>query len=323
MAGDRTAFDLLAGRCRLWLFGLCLRLTRDRTAAEDLVQETLLLAWRDLRQLREPGRFHAWLSRIAVNACRMHLRGLSVRPQEGRVHVQRESLSECRGGPVWPPAELEAPLGADEALAQVDDRSRRLLMLYYGEELSHAEIAEVLGLSAAAVKSRLHRARERLRKEMLAMMTEKQKRRLGVAKAAPWKLRTVLLVEPDAKVRASLRKGLTGAGFKVLTLRTGEAALAAIAQRRGQMLLLDKHCVEPNWIEVLTLVQADAWSRENVPVGVIIDHPGNERDVFLAWHAGAVLCLSRPPSAEELVNYVKRVGASWTSDESLRPPRHA
>jgi len=194
--------------------------------------------------------------------------------------------------------------------AQLDRANQRMLRLFYGEELSHAEIAEVLGLSAAAVKSRLHRARERLRKEMLAMMTEKQKVRLGVAKAARWKLRTILLVEPDAKVRASLRKGLTGAGFKVLTLRTGEAALTAIAERRGQMLLLDKQCGEPNWIEVLTLVQADAWSRENVPVGVFID-PGMKRDVILAWQAGAELCFTKPLAAAEVVDFVRRAAEVW------------
>lgn len=123
---------------------------------------------------------------------------------------------------------------------------------------------------------------------------------------APWKLRTILLVEPDESIRESLRTGLTAAGYEVTVLPTGEAALAAIEERQGQLLILDKHCGEPHWVEVLTLIQADAWSRENVPVGVLID-PGNQRDITLAWQAGAVLCLARSAAADEVLTFVKRL----------------
>ena len=141
------------------------------------------------------------------------------------------------------------------------------------------------------------------------MMDPGQKARLGVTEEAPWALRTILLVEPDEPVRTSLYEGLTAAGYEVVLLPTGEAALAAAAERRAQMLILDKHCGEPNWVEVLTLLQADAWTRENLPVGVLVD--GGERDVFLAWQAGAVLCLTRPPATEEVVKYVKGVAQQW------------
>ena len=82
MNGDREAFGLLAQRCRPWLLGLCLRLVEDGSGAEDLVQESLLRALRDLPQLRDAERFRPWLARIALNACRMHLRRLLARPQE-------------------------------------------------------------------------------------------------------------------------------------------------------------------------------------------------------------------------------------------------
>ena len=144
------------------------------------------------------------------------------------------------------------------------------------------------------------------------MMTEEQKARLGVSEKAPWKLRTILLVEPDEALRASLRDALTQAGYQVKELPTGEAALAAISKHEGQMLILDKHCGEPNWVEALTLVQVDAWSRENVPVCVFID-PGEqrERDVLLAWQAGAAICLTRPPRVEEVVSYVRQLEGKW------------
>jgi len=300
-AGDPDAFGLLAEKCRPWLFGLCFRLVRDHWIAHDLVQETLLRAFRDLHQLRDPEGFRSWLSRIATNACLMHLRWRLSRPAELHAEVG-PALGEQRGE--------ETPPGVREALEQLRSRDRRLLLLFYGEGLSHAELAETLSLSASAVKSRLHRARTQLRKEMLAMMTEEERSRLGAAEPGAWELRTVLLVEPDEEIRSSLLQGLREAGYEVLMLPTGEAALQAVAQRRGQMLILDKHCVEPHWTEVLLMTQLDAWARENVPVGVLVD-AANERDRLLAWQGGAVLCLTRPPEAVEVVRYVDRIGKMW------------
>jgi len=304
VGGDRRAFDALAETSRPWLFGLCFRLVRDRYAAEDLVQEALVQALRGIGSLREAGRFRAWLSRIAMNACRMYLRrGLS---------AASDSLTQ--EAPAFPLQTSEqSPFGVDEALAQISPVQRRILMLFYGEGLSHAEVGEALALSPAAVKSRLHRARDGLRKEMLKMMTPEQKARLGVAEEAPWALRTILLVEPEEPVRESLRNGLTAAGYEVVVLPTGEAALAAAAEHRGQMLILDKHCGDANWVEVLTLLQADAWSRENMPICVFVD-PDNQRDRILAWQAGAQLCFTRPPCTEEVVRYVKRVERVWPEE---------
>lgn len=306
-SGDRRAFDSLAEGCRPWLLGLCFRLVRDRETTEDLVQETLLAAFSGIGQLREPGRFRAWLSQIALNACRMHLRRISAIPE-----------SEAIADHMLPAARAAARSSTEisDALAHVDAQTKRLLMLFYGEGLGHAELAEVLSLSRSAVKSRLHRARERLRKETLKMMSPDQKARLGVTEEEPWVLHTVLLVEPDEPLQASIRDGLASAGYEVVTLPSGQAALEAAAARRGQMLILDKHCGEPHWIEVLTLLKTEAWARENVPVAVLVD-PDNQRDVFLAWGAGAVICLTRPPAVDELVGLVRRLERLWP--EELRP----
>src|SRR5208337_4962388 len=141
----------------------------------------------------------------------------------------------------------------------------------------------------------LHRARERVRKEMLKMMTPEEKAAVGVTEEAPWALRTVLLVEPETSLRTAIQAALMGAGYEVVVLPTGEAALDAAARRRGQLLILDKHCGAPNWVEVLTLLQVEEWSRENLPIVVLIDPPSGaetevkapRRDILLAWQAGA------------------------------------
>ena len=305
-SGDCEAFSTLVERSRPWLFGLCFRLVRDRGTAEDTVQEALLRAFRDLPRLRQPDRFRAWLSRIAVNACRMYLR------QRRTVPEQLTPMEHHRRSPR--PA-ADPPLGVDEALARLDAETRRILMLFYADGLSQREVGELAALSPAAVKSRLHRARERLRREMIAMMGDDQKVRLGITEEAPWSLRTIVLVEPDDTVREPLRHGLTTAGYEVIVLSTGEQALAAVGEKRAQLLILDKQCGEPHWIEVLTLLQADAWSRDNVPVAVLIDR-GNERDRALAWQAGAMLCLARSAATDEIVGFVKRLERLWQEERS-------
>jgi len=303
VTGDKEAFGDLAERCRPWLYGICFRLVGDGATADDLVQETLVRALRDLTQLREESRFRHWLARVAVNVCRMHLRRVLGRPQE-------DALSEDQGPCRQARRSSEGPV---DALLTLPASHRRLLALFYGEGLSHRELSEVLSLSASAVKSRLHRSRERLRKEMLAMMSEGERERLGVADDSEWKLRTILLVEPEEELRGALLAGLKEANYEVIMLPTGEAALEAIDRGEGQFLILDKQCVEPHWTEMLALVQLGAWSGKKVPVGVLVD-PDSKRDVFLAWQCGAEFCLTRPPDIAEVVEMVRRVEQLWLEE---------
>jgi RNA polymerase sigma-70 factor (ECF subfamily) len=304
MAGDAAAFGELAEGSRAWMLGLCRRLVGDPVAAEDLVQEALALAFRDLHQLRDLAHFRAWLSRIVTNRCRMHLRRLRA--------LRETSLEEGETAP-WPSLP-EPPLGIDQVLAQLPPERRRLLALFYGEGLSHEEVGRLLSLSPQAVKSRLHRARELLRKELLAMMSDTEKQRLGAAEEAPWEPRTILLVEPEEALRETLRAGLTAAGYEVVVLPTGEAAIESARAGRGDLLILDKHCVTPHWLEVMALVQVDPWPPRRLPIIAIIDpiagDPRHERDVLLAWQAGAAVCLTRPPEVDRLLGYIESLRAA-------------
>jgi DNA-binding response OmpR family regulator len=154
--------------------------------------------------------------------------------------------------------------------------------------------------------------RRECRKEMLVSMSEQGKERVGAAEAGEWRLQTVLLVEPEEELRGALLEGLRGAGYDVVMLPTGEAALEAIERGKGQFLLLDKHCGEPHWTEALALVQLAAHSGKNVPVGVFVD-PENKRDVLLAWQCGVDFCLTRPPDVAEVVEMVRRVAEARKS----------
>jgi len=147
IAGDQDAFGELAETCRPWVYGLCFRLVGDGLTAEDLAQETFLRAMRDLPQLRDETRFRPWLTRVAVNVCRMHLRRILGRPQEDALSEDQGPCRQAR----------RSPEGPADALLMLPASHRRLLALFYGEGLSHRELSEVLSLSASAVKSRLHR----------------------------------------------------------------------------------------------------------------------------------------------------------------------
>lgn len=83
--GDHEAFEDLVRGPYDRLYAVARRILRDPPAAEDAVQDTLVHAWRNLRALRDPDRFEAWLHRPLVNACRGHARRAKRRPIEVNV----------------------------------------------------------------------------------------------------------------------------------------------------------------------------------------------------------------------------------------------
>src|SRR5215212_11980632 len=80
--GDHEAFDAIATAAYHRLYAVSQRILRDGYAAEDVVQETLIRAWRDLPGLREPARFDAWLHRVLIRACGDHVRAQRRRPPQ-------------------------------------------------------------------------------------------------------------------------------------------------------------------------------------------------------------------------------------------------
>ncbi len=155
-AGEPEAFRYLVERYGDTLHGTAYLMTRDRTAADDAVQDAFIDAWRGMRGFR-PGRpVRPWLVRILVN------RVLAVQ--------RRRSL------PSVPIGDANEPGAADPEIAGVDARDavrrgldtltaeqRRVVVLRYFAELSVPEIAGVLGWREGSVKSRLPRARAQVR----------------------------------------------------------------------------------------------------------------------------------------------------------------
>lgn len=147
-------------------------IVRDAGVAEDLTQETLLRAHQKLATLEDPTRLQSWLYRIATNICHDRFRrsGSRVRTrsldEESSEDTESGRLSELPDvGPrldkVMEQKEMSACV--QRYLADLPDPYRAVILLHDEANMTNPEIAEMLGLSLATVKIRVHRAREKLR----------------------------------------------------------------------------------------------------------------------------------------------------------------
>lgn len=158
-ATDTKAFGELVERYRGSVVRQCYSRVRDMDYAEDLAQEAFVRAYMKLGQLNEPSLFANWLRKIASNVCSQFLR------------------SPARREWAWeevPGARTSGALFAEAALSSLSEGTRTVVELFYNSGLSYAEIAEVMGTTAAAVKGRLQRARAALKEEMADMTREQE-----------------------------------------------------------------------------------------------------------------------------------------------------
>ena len=165
--GDANAFELLYRLHSSRVFALCLRMLKNTAEAEDLTQETFLTVFRALGTFRGHSAFSSWLHRVTINRVLMHLRrkALTDASLEEIIRSSEESGSprkELRHFDLRLKG-LTDRLSIQKAIAQLPARLKGTFLLYdlYGCE--HREIAEILACSTGASKSRLHKARRRLR----------------------------------------------------------------------------------------------------------------------------------------------------------------
>ncbi len=155
--GDEAAFvDLIRPRSNR-LFATAQRILRDIDRAEDALQDALVIAWRDLRGLRDPDRLDAWLTRLLVNVC------------------IREAVRERRRAANLRVLPVDGPAAPDELLTVADrdllERGFRrlspeqlaILVLHHFLGYAPSEIAETLGIPAGTARSRLFHAHRAMR----------------------------------------------------------------------------------------------------------------------------------------------------------------
>ncbi len=159
--GDRDAYRLLVRRYGDVMHRHALRMVGDSDAAADVVQQAFVTGYKKLRSCRDPERVGAWLFRITANRCRDHLR----RARKRRV-VPLDAVAEPsspREDPGEAVARAEARTRIGVALGRLTHEQREAFILKHVEGRSYEEIAAVMDTSVAALKMRVHRARESLR----------------------------------------------------------------------------------------------------------------------------------------------------------------
>ncbi len=176
-AKDEAAFEELVSRYEEKLYRLAMRFVRNETDAQEILQDALLSAWRNLPAFEGRAQFGSWMYRVTVNAALMLLRSRNRHPEITVDDVDPAALNEAvaesgqrlRGSSDWSHRadeqlqSLELRKHIQEQVDALPDGLRAVFLLRDVEELSTEDTAEILGLSVPAVKTRLHRARLALR----------------------------------------------------------------------------------------------------------------------------------------------------------------
>ena len=173
--GDGEAFEGLYDLHKRRVYSLCLRMTANTAAAEDLTQEAFLQLFRKIGTFRGESAFSTWLHRMAVNVVLMQLRkkGLPVVPIEDTTDGEDDVPKKELGAPDQNLAGSIDRLQLQRAIEDLPPGYRSIFVLHDVEGYEHNEIAEIVGCSVGNSKSQLHKARLKLRELLKTSRAEK------------------------------------------------------------------------------------------------------------------------------------------------------
>lgn len=197
LGGDRSSYEMLVEKHKKMVYGIAWSHLGDSDLSEDAAQETFIKAYTYLGTLREPEKFQGWLARIARNVCN----SLGRRAKRDQAFKQRWAVLES--------AEAEPHVDERESMTQqlwesfaaLPALHREALTIFYIEGKSVDEAAAVLGITEAALKTRMHRARAALRQQLERKLEDS----LADLKPSPSFTRSVLVLLPLSP------KGVVGA----------------------------------------------------------------------------------------------------------------
>ena len=174
LAGDERAFDELVRLHKRFVFNLCYRLLGDYDEADDCAQEVFIKVFKSLEGFRFESDFKTWLYRIAVNTCKNRFRSLEYRIGQKRVRLdvndeEDRKQVEIKDQTPSPAGELKRKeIGRliQAAVNKLPKDQRLVVVLRDMEGRSYEEIIEITGLKLGTLKSKLSRARLRLRESL-------------------------------------------------------------------------------------------------------------------------------------------------------------
>ncbi len=162
-AGDSEAFIFLVKQLELPLYRMALLIVKREADCADVVQEAILKAYKSLQTLKDPAHFKTWIYRILINECNKLLKK--------RMLLMKEEDLMCRSSTLMDYENIDLR----ELVDHLDENLRAVIVLHYFQDMPLAEVAEILGISIAAVKTRLHRAR----KLLLSWLNNSSERRIS------------------------------------------------------------------------------------------------------------------------------------------------
>jgi RNA polymerase sigma-70 factor (ECF subfamily) len=169
-AGDRMAFRELVLEHSHAMFRLAWRLTCDNSAADDIVQEAFIKAWRNIGDFRMQSSFRSWLHRITVNASMDYLRKQARHKRIETEELEWETIEHGSLSP-QPDVQIDVRTQTQAGMVNLSETERTALMLRHFEGHSIKEIAKILNLTTGACKQTVFRAVKKMRIELRPLVT--------------------------------------------------------------------------------------------------------------------------------------------------------
>ncbi len=166
LTGDESAFAMIADQYGNVLLRTAYLLVQDEEAAKDIVQDSLLLAWKNMAKLREPAFLRAWLLKIVVNQSVSLKRQWARKAALLREQFTQTSIDDSIQSADFARGRLEDRLDVEQAIVQLPLNQRVVLVLFYYHRMTMPEIASTLGVAENTLRKRLQAALEKTRRAL-------------------------------------------------------------------------------------------------------------------------------------------------------------
>ncbi len=174
-SGNAEAYGELVARYQGHVYGLAYSLAGDWTDAQDIAQEAFIRAYANLDQLREPGRFAAWLRRVSFSVAMNWLKAFRpglFQQLDNRVDLESLEIPDFRPGPAEVVEKRQLAEAVRRAIASLPAKYRMPLTMFHLDGLSYQKVADFLDIPLGTAKGLIHRARQKLKLALAAYAGE-------------------------------------------------------------------------------------------------------------------------------------------------------